>query len=538
MLPADPTYTPAVFPMKSTILVHGLWVAVAAGAFFAGSRWQSGGSAQESGPGRTVSFAGDTGLTPAEQAAVLKSGAVSRDSSIAAFLSRYDLGSGKPLPPEKMRQAMQEALRETDPVKSQMLFTRLLEELTPENAAETLAVIRENAAGFDVMRFMPLMAYQWGTIDAKGAFEAMENGNMDGRMGKPMILAGLASTDPDSAIRWLESQKDLDQWERAMYTQSLVNGMAKSDPDRAMQFALSAEDPADRARSAETLAREKIKGGLDEAYAWAQGLTDPDMKRGAMQAMAEQFSRTDINRAADIARQYSNEEWAQRTLGSVAERMAKDDPAAALQFAAGLQGDARDRAYLEVVQEIASTDPNEALRIAGTLSGDAQSRAYSEAIRQLASKDPQQALTVAASLPENVQTRAYAETIERWVSQDAEAASNFVNRMPEGPARDAATFSMVRQIADDDPISAIAWADTISNDRQRERALIDAARAYYRAEPEAAAAWLTQSGLPPEMQSRVTEERGRGGRGGWGGGPPGGRGPGGPGGGRFFRGGR
>src|SRR5690606_26079727 len=97
MLPADPTYTPAVFPMKSTIVVHGLWVAVAAGAFFAGSRWQSGGSAQESGPGRTVSFAGDTGLTPAEQAAVLKSGPVSRDSSIAAFLSRYDLGSGKPL---------------------------------------------------------------------------------------------------------------------------------------------------------------------------------------------------------------------------------------------------------------------------------------------------------------------------------------------------------------------------------------------------------------------------------------------------------
>src|SRR5690606_16603216 len=94
---------PTSNPMKSAILVHGLWVAVAAGAFYTGSRWHATRTESADGARRTVGFAADAGLTPAEQAAVLKTGALSRDASVADFFSRYELGSGNPLTAEKMR---------------------------------------------------------------------------------------------------------------------------------------------------------------------------------------------------------------------------------------------------------------------------------------------------------------------------------------------------------------------------------------------------------------------------------------------------
>ncbi|MDB6071661.1 MAG: hypothetical protein JWL81_2832, partial [Verrucomicrobiales bacterium] len=231
------------------VLLHVSWLAVAAGAFYAGSVLNKPAPAA-SGTVTTKTVA--TGLTAAERSGTLKSSAISRDASIADFLSRYELGSGKSMSPEKMRLAMSEALRETDPVKSTMLFSRLLEELTPENAAESMATLRESISGFEMMRYMPLLAYQWGTVDAKTAFAELDKPGQDGRMGmmgKPIILAGLASKDPAAAQAWLAEQKDLPGKE--FYTQSIINGLAKSDLKAAVEFAAKQEKAEDRARSAE-----------------------------------------------------------------------------------------------------------------------------------------------------------------------------------------------------------------------------------------------------------------------------------------------
>ena len=57
-----------------------------------------------------------------------------------------------------MKEAMLLAIREGDPVKSQLMFARLMEELTPENAASVLATIRENVGGFESMRYTGMLA--------------------------------------------------------------------------------------------------------------------------------------------------------------------------------------------------------------------------------------------------------------------------------------------------------------------------------------------------------------------------------------------
>ena len=436
-------------------LLHVTWLVVAAGAFYAGSAWKK--PDPDSTGSRSPSIATGTSITAAERAGSLKTSAVSRDASIADFLSRYELGSGQLMSAEKMRQAMSEALRETDPVKSTMLFARLLEEMTPENAAESMATLRESISGFEMMRYMPLLAYQWGTVDSKTAFAELDkqDGRM-GMMGKPIILAGLASKDPAAAQAWLAEQKDLPGKE--FYTQSIINGLAKSDLNAAVDYAAKQEKAEDRARSAQTIAEEKIKGGVDSAAAWAATLTDPDMKRGAMQTIASQMARNNINKAAEYVKQFANDPAASGAIEDVAGRMARENPQAGLKFAEGLAG--------------------------------------------------------------SNQPVAYRQTIQAWTRSDSEAASKYVNQMPAGANRDASASALAGSISRDDPASAIAWTGSIADPKIRESTLIDVARDYRRSDPEGYAAWLPASGLSTEAQQQVNERgNGRDWRGG-GGGPP------------------
>ena len=437
-------------------LLHVSWLAVAAGAFYAGSILRKPDSNDSNG-NRSLSIATGTAITAAERSGSVRTSAISRDASIADFLSRYELGSGKPLSSEKMRQAMSEALRETDPVKSTMLFARLLEELTPENAAESMTTLRGSISGFEMMRYMPLLAYQWGTVDSKTAFAELDkqDGRM-GMMGKPIILAGLASKDPAAAQAWLAEQKDLPGKE--FYKQSIINGLAKSDMNAAVEFAAKQEKAEDRTRSAQTIAEEKIKGGIDSAAAWASSLTDPDLKKGAMQTIAGQMARTDVNKAAEYVKQFANDPTASGAIEDVAQRVARESPQAGLKFAEGLAG---------LNQPVA-----------------------------------------------------YRQTIQAWTRSDSEAASKYVNQMPAGANRDASASALAGSISRDDPASAIAWTCSISDPKVRESTLIDVARDYRRSDPEGYAAWLPGSGLSEEARQQVNERgNGRDWRGG-GGGPP------------------
>lgn len=79
--------------------------------------------------------------------------------------------------------------------------------------------------------------------------------------------------------------------------------------------------------------------------------------------------------------------------------------------------------------------------------------------------------------------------------------------MPPSPQRDAAVSGFARGYAWQDPEAALAWAQDISDPSLRERSLTQVGQAYYRRNPDAARAWLEQSGLSAEAQQAVTSPR-------------------------------
>lgn len=465
--------------MRKSIIINLVWAGVAGAAFTAGYLIKPGAESKDTASSTIRSIADKA---PSGNGAGQKKAAVvvSKDNAVLDFYKRYGLDTGAPISPDKMKEAMLEAIRESDPVKSQLMFARLMEELTPENAPAALAMIRENVSGFESMRYMGTLAYKWGQVDPHTAMKELAKGDdRGGRMTQNVVLTGWAATDPKAAMEWLNAYEgEGKEW----LGMSIVNGLAKSDPEGALKYVSGLENKEERARGAETIAREMIRlGGSEKAVAWLNSLTDPDMKSGAFRTVAEQIMRGDPAKAAEWIKAYAGEEYARDAVRTISETMARKDP-------------------------------QEALKFASSLTGKAQSSAIGQAVNE-------------------------------WVRQNEGAgmadAAKYVESLPAGESRDAGARAIAREAVREDPQAAIAWANSIKDQEERTDTLIDVARRYMREDRAAAEAWLAQSGLSAEDQQRVTNPT----RGDWGGfqggggfNGGGGRGPGGftggPGGGR------
>jgi hypothetical protein len=426
--------------MKRSILGHGTWLGIAAISFVAG-HWLG------SGPRRAAisqSHAGGPANVPAAPAVA---GAMAGEKRVVAEKDdptvwvRQFIGHDGRIPPEKMALALQEALRESDPVKSTMNFAHLMKHLTSENAPTAFKTLRETVTGFEALRFMPMLSYEWGSIDGASALAAMKDiGGRDTMIASAATLAGWASADPAAARKWLDENGTAET--RWLLNRALITGMATNDPEGAARY-VSTLDENERGNLVDVLAEQRLKSGLDEATRWALGLEDATMKMNALDRVAEQFTRQDPVKAAEWIKAYAGESYARDAVGTVA-------------------------------QEFAQKDPDQALAWAGKLpAGETQSEAYGRLFRE-------------------------------WGRSDPTGASESLNRLPPGASKDQAINSFSRSIARENPEDAITWAATIQDPQVRENTQIEVVQRWRMTNATAATEWAAAN-LSPEAQQKSAE---------------------------------
>lgn len=255
------------------------------------------------------------------------------------------------------------------------------------------------------------------------------------------------------------------------------------------------------------------------------------------------------------------------TTGQIAGEWAKQDPAAALEWAQGLEGREANSAVQGVFRELAITDPEKAVEMAAKLEGEQLNEAYtsiarewasqdwstakdwisslpaeqrdgamSEAIKSLADTDPIAAsmeisnLSDSSAIGEVVDTvgrnwsqddpaaaaewvvgqgtdnldRAMNPVMRNWVAEDQAAALEFVNDQPEGPARDASAQSFVMANRDGNVQESLILAESIRDDEMRSSSVSISAGRWLREDPEAATNYLNETPhLSDEQVRRV-----------------------------------
>ena len=406
-------------------------------------------------------------------------GSASGGSAESRFLSKY-LQEGK-ISPGDMAAAIKELSETNDPLLRQKMLALLLEKLTPENARDAFLALQKNRRGGPMGRGgddgLRLLANAWGRIDGAGAIAALkemseamgDEGGRGGRggpggLGREMIsaLSGWATADSGAAIAHFEGLED--GMEKRFGAAGIIQGMLVNGVDDAMGFVQSLPegegDGREKGYYMSMIAGEMIEQGLDTAQTWASTVTDPKLRSGAFTEVTRELMRDDREAAAEYILKNSEDEAIATAANRLADSWAREDPEAVLKWADDLSGKAK--------------------------------------------------------------AEAYEEAVESWVRESPEEVAEFIGDLDPSPERDSAVGAFAERVANDDPVAAMEWADTIANADLKLETQIDVARDWYRDDKTAANEWIAAANLPEETVKRITESgrgggpdfRGRGGRGG------------------------
>jgi len=223
-----------------------------------------------------------------------------------------------------------------------------------------------------------------------------------------------------------------------------LRGMATTDPAKATEYLESL--PADTqgmGQLVNVLANEQMKKGVDEATAWAAGLSTDDLKEDAFDRLSDEYSRQDPVKASTWIESFADKEYAASAVAEVSDEWAEVDPAAAVGWA--------------------------------------------------------------ATLPDASQSGAMENAFDEWAESDPTEAGAYLDKMEPSPAKDSAVAGFVSDLGGENPEVALQWTKTIENEEIRTEAVTDVAKDWYRADKEAASAWLPDSGLAPETVEAITK---------------------------------
>ncbi|MGY8690449.1 MAG: hypothetical protein ACKVHP_22270, partial [Verrucomicrobiales bacterium] len=244
---------------------------------------------------------------------------------------------------------------------------------------------------------------------------------------------------------------------------------------------------------------------VSQAAEYVEGLEDDRMKGVYMGGIVRGLLVNGLDDAVDyVSGLPADSAFRDRYMSSIADEALEDGVGSAKKWVEGLTDASLKNGAMERVTENAGEDY--------------ASAAVEEVAERWAEQDPQAVIDWAASLPESVQADVYSEALDEWTERDAGAASEYLASMPDSAAKDSAVEGFATELARTDPDTALAWAETISNEGLRAEALTDVAQSWYRQDQAAVEAWLPTSGLSAEAQQAVTAapQRDFGGRGGGG----------------------
>lgn len=335
---------------------------------------------------------------------------------------------------------------------------------------------------------------------------------------KPVELVDAPSVSGSSTADASQEMIAHSSASNAKTKKSLDSILAERDPRQRMSDIEAFINGLKPAEYADALKRiRKIPGNSDRELAsrllvsrWVQ--SDPDAalefavsNRGyeyVADAVFEQAAAADLQAALDRAKSLPSGDLRYMALRGVLSFMADTDPAGALQLALTL-GDYPGNEPLSsvVYRQWATNDPQAAaLQASQDNAGGGWRSPVGQVVRTWAGQDPTAAANWALSLTDpETQARSISQVMRQWTREDLTAATNWVNTLPAGATHDTAVAALAFSMAGTDPQSAINWAGNIVDATARNNALQRISREVMWRDPTNGNAILQAAGVPANL---------------------------------------
>jgi hypothetical protein len=368
-----------------------------------------------------------------------------------------------------------------------------------------------------------------GLKDTEGA--TLTEGDLD-----KTALEQLQSQSSEMTRRLLNAALALPMSEpgRTDTINDLLKQLAATDPLAALEFANDIPSLRDAERARNGILEVWASHEPMAALAWAEtelANVPSNLRNSQMRAIIRGFAETNPKGAFSYANGLSEETSSDlrlknRLLGEVIETQIRGGGLAEAQTTIALMpdGPTKDSLQRELVSEWAAFDPASAATYLQSLGDGASTSMKTALIQEWAKNDPAAAAAWLSNLPTDDQAyaRATADITREWTRYDLTASSEWLNSLPASPELDRAVATYTFRAAQEDPPAAMSWAESISNEKIRDRMIQQVAASWKSDDPEGFTTYLDSSDLSDDERKQLESARswksGGGGRG-WGGRP-------------------
>lgn len=382
------------------------WAGCTAAAFWAGMHWSRDAAGTDRGDARRLAIA-QAAVAGAEERKAAGSNASDDASANQSGGPLSRIKAIADLTPEETTARMKDILAMDDPQEKMEAYLDFIKGLKGDTQlTAAMDALTENFNGRERGREFSMLMNRWAKESpevALGWTQKFTDWRRD--WGASMALSTWAQSDPDKALSWAQAHPPENKEEGNWNMVGVVAGLAKQNPQRAMEVA----QLMDRSR-----ARGDAMDRVLDSYFKQSG---SDAARDAVMALPPGPYKDGI-------------------MGRLAGRLADKDPASAAQWAANLpEGEAKPRVVTEVIDEWAGRDPNEA----GTwLNGLPKTAEMDEPRERFAwkvqEKDPEAAIAWANTITDEKRRNETAYRLAReWMNREPESVQQWLgtSSLPE-----------------------------------------------------------------------------------------------------------
>ncbi|MFT5126501.1 MAG: hypothetical protein ACI8W8_000095 [Rhodothermales bacterium] len=305
---------------------------------------------------------------------------------------------------------LRNALQEPDAVEKMLGIAEVLRQVDATTIASLLAEFdaQGNRDEWSSMQYRQLLFFKWGALNGDAAMTYLDENSGNKHHKRYLTSSVLSGWASEDADSAIAWAQENHEGEDNPHMMGIISGLAKTDLGRASELLQSLPYGSNRGRAAQDVVRAHLRQGEENAQRWASDLPGNELKDGVVSM---------------------------------------------------------------VVRELAKDSPQRAAEWLGTMDDIDPKKSVNSIARQWARESPEEAADWVAKFDdEDTRKSSLPQVISQWASHDIQAAGNWLREYPATPDRDAAIASYVYRIARTDAESAQAWANSIVDEKQRERA--------------------------------------------------------------------
>ena len=295
----------------------------------------------------------------------------------------------------------------------------------------------------------------------------------------------------------------------------LLEQLAASDPLAALEFADGIASLRDAERARNNILEVWASNEPMAALAWADSaLADVpyNLRNSQMEAIIRGFAETNPKGAFNYANALSEATTSElrlknRLLSEVIETQIGGGGLAEAQTTIALMpdGPSKENLQRELVNEWAAFDPVSAAAYVQGLGSDASTGMKTALIGEWAESDPAAAAAWLSNLSTEDPAYSHATTqiTREWTRYDLTASSEWLNSLPASPELDRAVATYTYRAAQEDPPTAMSWAESINNANMRNRMMQQVAANWKNDDPEGFTSYLDNSDLNEKEREKL-----------------------------------